>query len=182
MREAASKMGSDRNAARALFEQARAMFPEYGGDDGPSWYLAEMARAANDTTRALSMVEQVTSRNETAWEANMMEADLREARGDKSGAIRALDRLNWIWPYDPTVHVRMATLSAAQGDRARAVLERRAIIAMGPTDLLDARYELARALRDAGDIAGARRELLQVLEEAPSFEKAQALLLELRGK
>ena len=76
----------------------------------------------------------------------------------------------------------MATLSAAQGDRTRAVLERRAIIAMGPTDLLDARYELARALRDAGDIAGARRELLQVLEEAPSFEKAQALLLELRGK
>jgi len=182
MREAAMKMGSDRNAARALFEQARAMFPEYGGDDGPSWYLAEMARAANDTTRALSMVEQVTSRNETAWEANMMEADLREARGDKAGAMRALDRLNWIWPYDPTVHVRMATLSAAQGDRARAVLERRAIIAMGPTDLLDARYELARALRDAGDIAGARRELLQVLEEAPSFEKAQALLLELRGK
>ena len=182
MREAAMKISSDRNAARALFEQARAMFPEYGGDDGPSWYLAEMARAANDTTRALSMVEQVTSRNETAWEANMMEADLREARGDKSGAIRALDRLNWIWPYDPTVHVRMATLSAAQGDRARAVLERRAIIAMGPTDLLDARYELARALRDAGDIAGARRELLQVLEEAPSFEKAQALLLELRGK
>jgi len=182
MREAVAKMGSDRNAARALFEQARAMFPEYGGDDGPSWYLAEIARTAGDTTRAITLVEQVTSRNETAWEANMMEADLREARGDKAGAIRALDRLNWIWPYDPTVHVRMATLSAAQGDRARAVLERRAIIAMGPTDLLDARYELARALRDAGDIVGARRELLQVLEAAPSFEKAQALLLELRGK
>ena len=182
MREAVAKMGSDRNGARALFEQARAMFPEYDGDDGPSWYLAEMARAAGATTLALSMVAQVTSHNETAWEANMMEANLREARGDKAGAIRALDRLNWIWPYDPTVHVRMATLSAAQGDRTRAVLERRALIAMGPTDLLDARYELARALRDAGDTAGARRELLQVLEEAPSFEKAQALLLELRGK
>ena len=62
------------------------------------------------------------------------------------------------------------------------MLERRAIIAMGVTDLLDARYELARALRDAGDIAGARREVLQVLEAAPTFEKAQTLLLELRGK
>ena len=182
MREAAAKLRSDRAGARALLEQARAMFPEYGGNDGPAWYLAEMARAGGDTTRALMLVEQVTSRNETAWDANLMEADLREARGDKAGAIRALDRLNWIWPYDPTVHVRMATLAAAQGDRARAVLERRAIIAIGPTDLLDARYELARALRDAGDMAGARRELLHVLEEAPSFEKAQALLLELRGK
>ena len=182
MREAASKMRTDREAARAMFERARAMFPEYGGDDGPSWYLAQVAESVGDTTLALTMVEQVTSRNETAWEANMFEANLREARGDKAGAIRALDRLNWIWPYDPMVHVRTATLSAAQGDRARAVLERRAIIAMGPTDLLDARYELARALRDAGDIAGARREVLQVLEAAPSFEKAQALLLELRGK
>ena len=182
MREAAAILRTDREGARALFEQARTMFPEYGGNDGPAWYLAEMARAGGDTTRALMLVEQVTSRNETAWDANLMEANLREARGDKAGAIRALDRLNWIWPYDPTIHVRMATLAAAQGDRARAVLERRAIIAMGPTDLLDARYELARALRDAGDTAGARRELLQVLEEAPSFEKAQALLLELRGK
>jgi tetratricopeptide (TPR) repeat protein len=165
-----------------MFERARAMFPEYGGDDGPAWYLAQVAESVGDTTLALSMLEQITSRNETAWEANMLEADLREARGDKAGAIRALDRLNWIWPYDPMVHVRIATLSAAQGDRARAVLERRAIIAIGPTDLLEARYELARALRDAGEIAAARRELLQVLEAAPSFEKAQALLLELRGK
>jgi len=182
MREAASKMRTDRDAARALFEEARAMFPEYGGDDGPTWYLAEMARAAGDTTRALTMLEHVTSRNETAWEANLMEADLREKRGDKAGAMRALDRLNWIWPYDPTVHTRLAVLASSQGDHVRSVLERRAIVAMAPTDLLDARYELARALRDAGDVAGARRELLQVLEEAPSFEKAQTLLLELRGR
>jgi tetratricopeptide (TPR) repeat protein len=182
MREAAKQMNRDRAAARVLLERAQAMFPEYGGDDGPAWYLAELAHSADDTVRALTLLEQVTSRNETAWEANMMEADLREARGDRAGALRALDRLNWIWPYDPAVHVRTATLAALQGDRARAVLERRAVVAMAPTDLLDARYELARALRDAGDIAAARRELLQVLEEAPSFEKAQALLLELRGK
>jgi hypothetical protein len=37
----------------------------------------------------ITLVEQVTSRNETAWEANMMEADLREARGDKAGARAA---------------------------------------------------------------------------------------------
>lgn len=182
MREAAMQMTRDRAAARVLLERAQALFPEYGGDDGPAGYLAELARATNDTVRALTLLEQVTSRNETAWEANMMEADLREARGDRAGALRALDRLNWIWPYDAAVHARTATLAAVQGDRARAVLERRAIVAMAPTDLLDARYELARALRDAGDLAAARRELLQVLEEAPSFEKAQALLLELRGK
>jgi len=180
MRAAAAAMGTDRRAARTLLEQANALFPEYGGNDGPAWYLAQMAEDAGDTTLALSMLEQVTSRNETAWEANMLEAELRDARGDRAGAMRALERLNWIWPYDVAVHVRVATLAAAQANYARAVVERRAIVAMRPTDLLDARYELARALRDAGDIAGARREVLDVLEAAPSFEKAQTLLLELR--
>ncbi len=182
MREASAKMRTDPAGAKVLLEKAHAMFPEYGGDDGPSWYLAQLAYSAGDTTKALELVSQVTTRNETAWEANMLEADLREKRGDRAGAMRALDRLLWIWPYEPGVHARMATLAAVQGDRARAVLERRALVAMKPTDMLEARYELARAMRDAGDVAGARRELLQVLEEAPSFEKAQALLLELRGK
>ena len=73
-------------------------------------------------------------------------------------------------------------MATKRGDHARALRERRAIIANQPADLLTARFELARALAASGDVAGARRELLQVLEQAPSFEKAQALLLELRGK
>jgi hypothetical protein len=35
-------------------------------------------------------------------------------------------------------------------------------------------------LVDAGDRAAARREVILALEEAPSFERAQALLLELQ--
>jgi Tfp pilus assembly protein PilF len=73
-------------------------------------------------------------------------------------------------------------LATSRGDHARALRERRAVVANQPSDLLTARYELARAYAAAGDVASARRELLQVLEQAPSFEKAQALLLELRGK
>jgi hypothetical protein len=34
----------------------------------------------------------------------------------------------------------------------------------------------------AGDPTGARREILGVLENAPGFEKAQALLLELANR
>jgi Tfp pilus assembly protein PilF len=56
------------------------------------------------------------------------------------------------------------------------------VIAAGPADPLEARYQLARAMARAGDAAGARREILAVLESAPAFEKAQALLLELRGR
>ncbi len=171
-----------KDSARVLLEQAQRMFPEYAGSDGPSWFLAELARDRGDTVTALREVANVTTRNESAWEANLMEADLREKRRDLPGTLAALDRLFWIYPYDPELHVRAATIAGALGDHPRAVRERRAVIALMPTDLLDARYELARALAASGDVAGARRELLQVLEQAPSFEKAQALLLELRAK
>jgi len=62
------------------------------------------------------------------------------------------------------------------------VRERRAIVALQPSDLLEARYQLARALLQSGDRAAARREVMAVLEQAPGFEKAQLLLLDLRGQ
>jgi uncharacterized protein HemY len=38
-------------------------------------------------------------------------------------------------------------------------------------------YQLARALLDAGDPVGARREVMRALEVAPGFDQAQQLLL-----
>ncbi len=173
---------AQRDSARVLLEQARVMFPTYPGADGPNWYLATLAKDRGDTAAAIASLAQITSRNETAWEANLLEADLREHRGDDVGAMAALNRLIWIFPYDDTVHARLATLAAKRADFVVAVRERRAVIAVHPVDLMEARYQLAKALAAAGDAAGARRELLHLLELAPSFEKAQSLLLELRGK
>ncbi len=64
---------------------------------------------------------------------------------------------------------------------AVAVRERRAILALGPSDPLGARVELAQALLEAGDRGAARREVLGVLEQAPTYERAQHLLLALRN-
>jgi Tfp pilus assembly protein FimV len=60
------------------------------------------------------------------------------------------------------------------------VRERRAIVALDPVDRAEARYQLARALAEAGDRNAARREVILALEEAPSFERAQMLLLDLQ--
>jgi len=104
----------------------------------------------------------------------------REVAKDDRGLADALERLLWIWPYDVASHVTLAEASARLGDHATAVRERRVILALGPTDVLGARVELARALLGAGDRAAARREVLGILEQAPTFEKAQLLLLDIR--
>ena len=169
------------DSARAALLRAQALFPEYAGAGAPAWYLAQLARDRGDLRDALDQVQRITSRNETAWDANLLEADLRTKLGDSAGA-RPLERLLWIFPYDIAVHVRLAELATRAGDHALALRERRAVVALDPSDPLDAHYQLARALVSAGDVTAARRELLGVLEQAPSFEKAQALLLELRDK
>ncbi len=185
---AAMKTGSDhmslgrRDAARAAFAQAQQIFPEYAGEDGPAWHLAQLARAAGDLRGAVAQLSRITTRNETALAANRLEAELQDQLGNPGGAIVALERVIWIAPYDVAVHRRLAELAERGGDHARALRERRAIVALQPPDLLEARYQLARTLLQSGDRAAARREVLAVLEQAPGFEKAQLLLLEMRGQ
>ncbi len=63
----------------------------------------------------------------------------------------------------------------------RAVVDaRRALLALNPTDQVEALYLLAQALADAGDVSAARREVLRALDLAPNYERAQQLLLSLR--
>ena len=169
------------DSARVALERAEALFPDYSGPSAPAQHLAALAAERGDFKEALAQITRVTSRYETAWDANMMEVQFREKLGDTLGTRPALERLLWISPYDVELHTKLATLATRAGDHRTALRERRAIVALNPPDPIDARYELARALAASGDVASARRELLAVLEQAPSFEKGQALLLELRA-
>ena len=183
LREGKSLLGAGRtDEARAVFERAAAMFPEYTGPDAPSLALARIYRERGDRRAAATALARYTALDESAWDANAEEAALREELGDVPGAIAALERMLWISPYQPPLHARLAALAERKGDLRLAVRERRAAIAAGPSDLLEARYQLARSLSLSGDSVAARREILQVLEAAPGFEKAQALLLELRRR
>lgn len=166
--------------ARTAFERAAAMFPEYTGADAPPLELARLHKERGDKRAAAAALARYTALDESAWDANGEEAALLEELGDLAGAAAALERMLWISPYEAGLHTRLAGLAERLRDFPRAVRERRAALAAGPTDPLEARYQLARSLSLAGDSTAARREILQVLEAAPGFEKAQALLLALR--
>jgi tetratricopeptide (TPR) repeat protein len=123
----------------------------------------------------------LTGINERAYGALMELADVREELGDAAGAADALDRAIYIYPYEATLHTRLATLNAEIGADAKAIRERQAVLALDPVDRADALYQLARAYYEARDMTRARRTVLRALEIAPSFEYAQDLLLEIRA-
>ena len=95
------------------------------------------------------------------------------------GTPESLELAMYISPYDIAAHTRLAELYARTGNRAGAVRERQAIVALKPVDMAEARYQLALAHFENGDRANARREVVRALENAPSFAKAQDLLLRL---
>lgn len=169
------------DSARAVLVRAQQLFPDDGAVDGPAWQLGHLDRDQGNLPAAITQISAVTMHSETAADANDVEATLRLQVADSAGARDALERQQWIGPYDAALHVRLANLSEQMRDFVRAVRERRAVLALDPPDRIEARYQLARVLLRAGDRAGARSEILQVLEQAPAFEKAQALLLELQG-
>jgi tetratricopeptide (TPR) repeat protein len=162
-----------------LLERARAIFPEYGGDDSPYALLAAAYEKKGDQKKEAEVLSKWTTLTETNSKALMKLADLLQASGDAKGAADALDRAMFINPFDPDTHKRLADLARSAGDKALAVRERAAIVALAPADKADAYYQLALAQHEASDDAAARKSVLRSLEEAPNYEKAQTLLLAL---
>lgn len=167
--------------AIAAFDRADRMFPEMADGESPAWFLAELYRERGDLPKAVDYLARVTRLNDSHYRANRIEAELRAKQGDDRGALAALDRATWISPYDVAMNEEAASLAAKLGATAEAIRFRRAVVALQPSDRAGAWFELAVAYRNSGDREAARREVLRALEEAPSFEKAQMLLLELRG-
>jgi tetratricopeptide (TPR) repeat protein len=165
--------------AITAFERARALFPEFGGDDSPYSLLARAYEAKGDLQKEADVLTQWTALTETNAEALTKLADVQEKLGRPQAAADALDRLMFINPFEVATHERLATLAHEAGDKARTVREREAIVALGPVDRPEALYQLALAQHEAGDDASARKSVLRSLEDAPNFEKAQELLLTL---
>jgi tetratricopeptide (TPR) repeat protein len=167
--------------AIAELKKAKEMFPEYAQADGPYALLARAYEMKGDKRAASAELQAMTSINEEAFAENIAAATAMIELGDKAGAIAALDRAVWINPFDRNAHTRLAELAAETADRRLAIRERRALLALDPSDRVEALYQLALAYADAGDMVSARREVLRALEQAPNYSKAQDLLLRIRA-
>jgi tetratricopeptide (TPR) repeat protein len=68
-----------------------------------------------------------------------------------------------------------------QGNAATGAIEdARVLLQLDPPDLPSIHYRLAKQLQATGDLDGARRNVLQALEDAPRFRAAYELLAKLR--
>jgi tetratricopeptide (TPR) repeat protein len=158
-------------------DRAKRLFPEYAGAGSPYWFLARSYKALGRPRLAIQELTELIARNAGYYEAILELALLLEGAGDLEGSAAALEQVMFVYPLELSLHERLAELYARMGEPERAVRERKAVLALQPVDRAEALYQLALAQFEAGRVREARKALLEVLENAPHFEKAQDLLL-----
>jgi tetratricopeptide (TPR) repeat protein len=178
--QALFEFGDFQEAEKEL-KAALALFPEYGGADGPFFYLARIHEARGETELAARALHQLGLLNETHFSVHLEEAEKWLELGDTMAGIEALEKAVEIVPFQVEPHERLAALYEGSDDPEGAVRERRAILALDPVDRADAHFRLAKALFWAGEPVEARTQVLRALELAPTYEPALELLLELKG-
>ena len=164
--------------ARAALERAVELVPLATGFDSPHGLLARIAQEQGDRERAMRHLEGLLAHDETSLEAVRLLAALAEEARDEGRMRAAYERVLEIDPFDPVPHQALGRLAMAGGRHDVAVREFDVALALGPVDRVVAHSDYAESLLATGDADGARRQALAALEIAPTYERAQELLLD----
>src|SRR5262249_10889177 len=97
--------------------------------------------------------------------------------GDVATLSLAYDRIVSIDPFDAAGHTGLGRIAMKTNDPGTAIREFKVSLAIGPADRASAHCDLGEAYLLGGHGAEAKKEALAALEIAPTFDRAQELLL-----
>jgi tetratricopeptide (TPR) repeat protein len=175
------KEQGSRAAAESYLKKAQAIFPEYANDGGTYRLLFEIYQDEKRQDEALAQLSGWSSHDGEAVFPLTRAAEMYRARKDWKPAIRLLEAVSYINPYDADTQRALGECAAAAGDWAMAAAAYQVLLALNPPDPVGAHYGLAEAWLALGRKPEARKEVLRALELAPTFGPAQQLLLRLSG-
>jgi tetratricopeptide (TPR) repeat protein len=160
-------------------EKAVELFPTYAGRQSPYAILAILYRQEERTGDELRVRSSWWNQSPMFMENALRLAELLEMKGDRSEALSVLEEAMYVDPFSQDAHLKLGSLYMESGNPEKAVREFRALLGLDPTNKAEAHFQLANALYQSGSQVAAKREVLLALENAPGWEQAQRLLLEL---
>jgi tetratricopeptide (TPR) repeat protein len=165
------------------FERAAALAPMAAGKSSPHAQLAEIALRKKDRARAATELTALVAADFTNIEAaRRLAALLKESGVDDAAKLKPVyERIVAIDPFDGDAHAALGRMAMQRNEVDAASREFRAVLALGPADAAGAHTDLAESYFKAGKRADARKQTLAALEIAPTYERAQDLLLKLSG-
>ena len=165
-----------------VLERASALVPIVTGPSSPRAVLADIAVKQEQWGRAMDHLAGLLAYDHTDLEVARRLAALAEETSHREYQVLAYERIVGIDPFDAAPHGALGRLALERGEIDTAVREFRAALAAGPVDTVVAHCDLAESLLRVGALDEAKREALAALEIAPSYERAQDLLLRAVGE
>jgi tetratricopeptide (TPR) repeat protein len=167
--------------AIAAFERAALLVPHATGPDSPQAQIAEIALARGDKARAIKALDTLTGFDHSDLASARTLASLVDPKTDAPLLQTALRRAVAVDPFDAASHSTLGRMALAEGDAPEAIRMFRVALAAGPVDKAGAHADLAEGFFEAGQRDEARKQALAALEIAPTYSRAQDLLLKLVG-
>jgi tetratricopeptide (TPR) repeat protein len=177
----ALRKNADLDGAAAAFKKAASLVPIVTGDDSAHSLLAEVELQRKNNAAAVDALKGLVANDFNNINAARRLAQLLKDTGGSDAAQLepVYQRIVSIDPFDLDAR---AALGRALMERKRpeaAVREFKAVVALKPVDQAAAYTDLAESYYASGKPADARRQTLAALEIAPSYERAQDLLLKI---
>jgi tetratricopeptide (TPR) repeat protein len=175
----ALEKAGDHAAAIAALERAATLMPRATGQDNPNKLIAAIAQKQGDSDRAIRALQDVLKVDHDDVDSARELTSLLAKTGDAARMEDAYRRVVNVDPFDAGAQSALGRLLMQRRDSASAVRAFRSALAAKPADAAVAHVDLAEAYLAQGNRAEAKAQTLQALEIAPSFERAQDLLLKL---
>ena len=167
--------------AKAPLKTLLELIPSDTGPDNAYTAMALVCRQLHETEEEQAALVKLAAIDDTALEAYARLMDLAAGRKDWKMVLENTDRYLAVNPLVPPPYRSLALASEALDQTAPAIQAYRLLLRLDPPDPAEVHYRLARLLHQTGD-AGAKRQVLEALEEAPRFRDAHRLLLQMNSR
>ncbi|MBT8148166.1 MAG: tetratricopeptide repeat protein, partial [Gammaproteobacteria bacterium] len=164
--------------AEQHLQEAHELLPSYAGYPSPALVLSQIYEQQGDREAQLEQLKILLDNQQHDYASAMLLANAAIEAGDVDGANYYIDRALQIDPYRIDVHQMKASYADLIGDPTLAVTEYEVLAKLDITDPVEAQTNLAQAYLNNDQLEEAKRNVLTALEIAPSYQRAQQILLE----
>ena len=164
--------------AKSYLHQAHELLPDYSGFPSPPLVLSQIYEKEGNREEQLQQLEILVNNQQHDYESVMILANDALDREDFSKASYYVERALGIDPYRMDVHRLNARLAELTDSLEVAVTEYQVLVELDVSDPVEAKTDLAQAYLNNGQREQARINILSALEIAPSYRRAQKVLLQ----
>ncbi|MCI5105187.1 MAG: hypothetical protein MRY76_00585, partial [Pseudomonadales bacterium] len=164
--------------AKDSLNLAYEILPSYTGYPSPPLVLSQIYEAEGNTAEQHRWLEVLLENVQHDFASAMILAEAALDAGENERAAYYIDRALQVDPYRADVHHLKARYAQSTGNTEMAVTEFEVLMELDFNDPVEARTDLAQAYLNNSQYDEARQNVLYALEMAPSYRRAQEVLLQ----